>query len=79
MIDGARASLGDAARTLDRLLADRLVIGDADHRFDRLKTMQEKAGINNAICHMFVPGIDHVSAMRSIRLFAEEMMMRLRS
>ena len=79
LIDGAGAPIGDAACTLDRLLADRLVIGDVDHVFDRLKTLQEKAGINHAICRMFVPGIDHASAMRSIRLFAEEVMMRLRS
>ncbi len=79
LTDAAGQPLADADCTLDRLLDDRLVIGDVGHVFDRLKTLQRRAGINHAICRMFVPGIDHGSALRSIRLFAEEVMMRLRS
>lgn len=70
---------GCADLSLDELLEDRLAIGDPAHVFDRLKTLQRRAGINHALCRMFVPGIDHAAALRSVRLFAEEVTMRLRS
>lgn len=70
---------GCADLSLDELLEDRLAIGDPAHVFDRLKTLQRRAGINHALCRMFVPGIDHAAALRGVRLFAEEVTMRLRS
>ena len=74
-----RHSEGVTDLSLNELLEDRLAIGDPAHVFDRLKTLQQRAGINHALCRMFVPGIDHAAALRSVRLFAEEVMMRLRS
>lgn len=64
---------------LDQLMRDRIIIGDVDQVFDRIKILQEKAGINHIICRMSVPGISHIEVMKSIRLFASEVMMRLRS
>ena len=73
-------TLGDAADAhLDRLIEERFVLGDPDQVFERFKTLQQEAGINHAICRFRVPGIDHDAIVRSLRLYAGEVITRLRS
>ena len=71
--------LGEADVSLDGLLKDRLVLGDPDQVFDRFKTLQHETGINHVICRFWVPGIAHDAVMRSLRLYAGEVITRLRS
>ena len=76
----AAGRLGDGADTaLDRLIESRFVLGDPDQVFERVKTLQQEAGINHVICRFRVPGVDHESVMRSLRLYAGEVITRLRS
>ncbi len=69
----------DADVSLDVLLEDRLVLGDPDHVFDRFKSLQHESGINHVICRFWTPGIAHDEVMRSLRLYAGEVITRLRS
>lgn len=63
----------------DALLEDYLVLGDPDQVFDRFKSLQQEAGINHVICRFSVPGISHDAVIRSLRLYAGEVITRLRS
>ncbi len=72
-------ALGDAEASLDRLMEERFVLGDPDQVFERFKTLQQEAGINHVICRFRVPGIDHEAVVRSLRLYAGEVITRLRS
>ena len=47
--------------------------------FERFKTLQQEAGINHVICRFRVPGIEHEAVVRSLRLYAGEVITRLRS
>ena len=76
----ATGTLGNGAdATLDRLMAERFVLGDPDQVFERFKTLQQEAGINHVICRFRVPGIEHEAVVRSLRLYAGEVITRLRS
>ena len=72
-------TLGDTETSLDRLMAERFVLGDPDQVFERFKTLQQEAGINHVICRFRVPGIEHEAVVRSLRLYAGEVITRLRS
>ncbi|MBI07633.1 MAG: hypothetical protein CMM54_11680 [Rhodospirillaceae bacterium] len=69
----------DANVSLDALLEDRLILGDPDQVFDRFKLLQQETGINHVICRFWAPGIAHDAVMRSLRLYAGEVITRLRS
>ena len=71
--------LDEGDLSLDGLLEDRLVLGDPDHVFDRFKSLQQETGINHVICRFWAPGIAHDAVMRSLRLYAGEVITRLRS
>jgi alkanesulfonate monooxygenase SsuD/methylene tetrahydromethanopterin reductase-like flavin-dependent oxidoreductase (luciferase family) len=71
--------VADSEITFERLLEDRCLIGDPDQVFDQIKSYQQEAGINHILCRMHYPGLDHVKVLRSIRLFAAEVITRLRS
>ena len=76
----AAGALGDDTEaTLDRLMEERFVLGDPDQVFERFKTLQQEAGINHVICRFRVPGIEHEAVVRSLRLYAGEVITRLRS
>ncbi len=76
----AADALGNGAdASLDRLMAERFVLGDPDQVFERFKTLQQEAGINHVICRFRVPGIEHEAVVRSLRLYAGEVITRLRS
>ena len=72
-------ALGNAEASLDRLMQERFVLGDPDQVFERFKTLQQEAGINHVICRFRVPGIEHEAVLRSLRLYAGEVITRLRS
>ena len=72
-------ALGNAEASLDRLMQERFVLGDPDQVFERFKTLQQEAGINHVICRFRVPGIEHEAVVRSLRLYAGEVITRLRS
>ena len=72
-------ALGEAETSLDRLMQERFVLGDPDQVFERFKTLQQEAGINHVICRFRVPGIEHEAVVRSLRLYAGEVITRLRS
>ena len=55
------------------------MLGDPDQVFDRFKTLQHETGSNHVICRFWVPGIAHDAVMRSLRLYAGEVITRLRS
>ena len=65
--------------SLDALLEDRLVLGNPDQIFDRFKSLQSETGINHVICRFWAPGIAHDAVMRSLQLYAGELITRLRS
>jgi len=63
----------------EALVKEHAIIGDPDQVFDRIKLYQQEAGINHIICRMKFPGLDHSKVLRSMRLFASEIITRLRS
>ena len=65
--------------TLEYLLEHHLIVGDPDDVFDQLKVLQHKAGINHVLCRMAPIGIGHLDVLASMRLFAGEVITRLRS
>jgi alkanesulfonate monooxygenase SsuD/methylene tetrahydromethanopterin reductase-like flavin-dependent oxidoreductase (luciferase family) len=62
-----------------RLLEERAIVGDPDQVFDQIKLYQQEGGINHIVCRMNFPGLDHSKVLRNIRLFAAEVITRLRS
>lgn len=71
--------LAESECTFERLMEDRFLIGDPDQVFDQIKLYQQDAGINHILCRMNFPGLDHVKVLQSARLFATEVITRLRS
>ncbi len=65
--------------SLEYLTEHHLILGDPDDVFDQLKTLQQKAGVNHVLCRMAPPGIAHLDVLASMRLFAGEVITRLRS
>ena len=64
---------------MEYLLEHHLIVGDPDDVFDQLKVLQHKAGINHVLCRMAPIGIGHLDVLASMRLFAGEVITRLRS
>ena len=77
----ARAKQGKftAPCTLEYLLEQHVILGDPDDVFDQIKSLQQKTGINHIICRMAPVGISHLDVLASMRLFAGEVITRLRS
>ena len=71
--------VGPSECAFERFLEDRFLVGDPDQVFDGIKRYQEEAGVNHIICRMSFPGLAHANVLRSIRLFAGEVITRLRS
>lgn len=65
--------------TLEYLLQNHLIMGDPDEVFDQLKVLQQNTGINHVLCRMAPSGINHLDVLASMRLFAGEVITRLRS
>lgn len=61
------------------LLTEHLIVGDPDEVFAQIKQLQQRASFNHIICRTNVPGVSHLDVITSMKLFAGEVITRLRS
>jgi probable F420-dependent oxidoreductase len=62
------------ATDLDRLMADRFVIGDPEQCVRQIRRFVEQYGMTHLICRTFFPGMAHAHIMRALELIAREVM-----
>ncbi|OLD68158.1 MAG: hypothetical protein AUF63_03725, partial [Candidatus Rokubacteria bacterium 13_1_20CM_70_15] len=62
------------ATDLDRLMADRFIIGGPEHCVAAIKRFVEAYGMTHLICRTFFPGMPHTHIMRELELIAREVM-----
>jgi len=62
------------ATDLDRLMADRFIIGGPDQCVVQIRRFVEQYGMTHLICRTFFPGLAHVHIMRALDLIAREVM-----
>jgi alkanesulfonate monooxygenase SsuD/methylene tetrahydromethanopterin reductase-like flavin-dependent oxidoreductase (luciferase family) len=55
-------------------LRNRFVIGDPDYAVSQIERYRDELGTTELICWMHVPGVSGDDAMRSLELFAREVM-----
>jgi probable F420-dependent oxidoreductase len=63
-----------SATDLDRLMADRFVIGGPEQCIRQIRRFVEQYGMNHLICRLFFPGMPHRHIMRELELLANEVM-----
>jgi probable F420-dependent oxidoreductase len=78
---GWRHPLIDAsvATDLDRLMADRFVIGGPDECVAAIGRFVERYGVTHLICRMYFPGLPHPRIMRGLELLARHVIPAFRS
>ena len=62
------------ATDLDRLMADRFLIGGPDQVIPKIRTFVGAYGMTHLICRTFFPGMPHAHIMRTLDLLAREVM-----
>ena len=62
------------ATDLDRLMADRFIIGGPDQCVVQIRRFVEEYGMTHLICRTFFPGLAHAHIMRALDLIAREVM-----
>ncbi len=62
------------ATDLDRLMADRFVIGGPDECIAQIRRFVEQYGMTHLICRLFFPGMPHAHIMRELELLSREVM-----
>ena len=62
------------ATDLDKLMADRFIIGGPDECRRQIRRFVEQYGMTHLICRTFFPGMPHAHIMREIELIAREVM-----
>jgi alkanesulfonate monooxygenase SsuD/methylene tetrahydromethanopterin reductase-like flavin-dependent oxidoreductase (luciferase family) len=62
------------ATDLDRLMADRFIIGGPDQCIAQIRRFVEQYGMTHLICRTFFPGMAHAHIMRELHLIAKEVM-----
>lgn len=62
------------ATDLDRLMADRFIIGGPDQAIVQIRRFVEQYGMTHLICRTFFPGMPHAHIMRELELIAKEVM-----
>lgn len=62
------------ATDLDRLMADRFIIGGPDQAIAQIRRFVEQYGMTHLICRTFFPGLPHAHIMRELELIAKEVM-----
>lgn len=67
------------ATDLDRLMADRFVIGGPEQCIRQIRRFVEQYGMTHLICRTFFPGMPHAHIMRALDLIAREVMPAFRS
>jgi alkanesulfonate monooxygenase SsuD/methylene tetrahydromethanopterin reductase-like flavin-dependent oxidoreductase (luciferase family) len=60
------------ATDLDRLMADRFIIGGPDQCVAQIRRFTEAYGMTHLICRTFFPGMPHAHIMRELELIARE-------
>lgn len=63
-----------SATDLDRLMADRFIIGGPEQCVAMIRRFVEEYGMTHLICRTFFPGMPHGRIMRSLELLAKEVM-----
>lgn len=62
------------ATDLDKLMADRFLIGGPDQVIPKIRTFVESYGMTHLICRTFFPGMPHAHIMKELDLIAREVM-----
>ncbi|HXG15834.1 MAG TPA: LLM class flavin-dependent oxidoreductase [Calidithermus sp.] len=62
------------ATDLDRLMADRFIIGGPEQCIAQIRRFVEQYGMTHLICRTFFPGMPHRHIMRELELLAREVM-----
>src|SRR5437773_3971080 len=62
------------ATDLDKLMADRFLIGGPDQVIANIRRFVDAYGMPHLICRMFFPGMPHTHIMRGLELLAREVM-----
>jgi len=62
------------AADLDRLMADRFVVGDPARCVEQIRRFVDGYGVTHLICRMFFPGMPHRAILRGLELLAREVM-----
>jgi alkanesulfonate monooxygenase SsuD/methylene tetrahydromethanopterin reductase-like flavin-dependent oxidoreductase (luciferase family) len=60
------------ATDLDRLMADRFIIGGPDECIAQIRRFVEQYGMTHLICRTFFPGMPHAHIMKELDLLAKE-------
>ncbi len=60
------------ATDLDRLMADRFIIGGPEQCVRQIRRFTEEYGMTHLICRTFFPGMPHAHIMRELELIATE-------
>ena len=55
-------------------LKDRFIIGDPDYAIAQIERYRDQLDMTELICWMHVPGVSGADALRSMELFAREVM-----
>jgi probable F420-dependent oxidoreductase len=64
----------DKRQAVFESLKGRFIIGDPDYAIEQIQRYRDKLGMTELICWMHVPGVSGADAMRSVELFAREVM-----
>ena len=62
------------ATDLDKLMADRFIIGGPDQCIPQIRTFVEQYGMTHLICRTFFPGMAHAHIMKELELLSTEVM-----
>jgi probable F420-dependent oxidoreductase len=62
------------ATDLEKLMADRFIIGGPEQCLTRIRRFVEQYGMTHLICRMFFPGMPHARIMRGLELISREIM-----
>ena len=60
------------ATDLDRLMADRFIVGGPEQCVAQVRRFTEEYGMTHLICRTFFPGMPHAHIMRELELIARE-------
>ena len=60
------------ATDLDKLMADRFIIGGPEQCVAQIRAFVEQYGMTHLICRTFFPGMPHAHIMKELDLFARE-------
>ncbi len=62
------------ATDLDKLMADRFIIGGPDQCIPQIRKFVEQYGMTHLICRTFFPGMPHAHIMKELELLSKEVM-----